>query len=102
MVIIKTMTLDGYAAQFPLAKSNLEHYKQVLRSATWQTFNNMRETIPHADQVKLPSGRTVYVINICGNDYRLIIAIHFNTQRIFIRDFMTHAEYSKENWKNNH
>ena len=41
------------------------------------------------------SGATVTIFNIKGNTYRLITAIHYNTRIVFIRDYMTHAEYSK-------
>jgi mRNA interferase HigB len=52
-----------------------------------------------ADQVQVASGRKVIVFNISGNNYRLIAAVHFNTQRAFALRFMTHAEYSKNKWK---
>lgn len=39
------------------------------------------------------------VFNIGGNKYRLIAAIHFNRQIIFVLRFLTHAEYDKNIWK---
>lgn len=36
------------------------------------------------------------IFDIGGNNYRLISAIHYNTQRCYIRDIWTHAEYSKK------
>lgn len=36
------------------------------------------------------------VFNIGGNHYRLICAVHYNTQRCYIRTIWTHAEYSKK------
>jgi mRNA interferase HigB len=29
----------------------------------------------------------------------LIASIHFNRQKVYIRHVLTHAEYSKERWK---
>ncbi len=49
--------------------------------------------------MKAASGNTVTFFNIAGNDFRLITAIHYRTQLIFILRFLTHAEYSKDNWK---
>jgi len=49
--------------------------------------------------VKVRSGRQVLVFNIRRNDYRLIVAAHFNRQIVYILRFMTHAEYSKNRWK---
>jgi len=39
------------------------------------------------------------LFNIGGNKFRLIDAIHFNRQKLYIRDVLTHAEYDKERWK---
>jgi mRNA interferase HigB len=50
--------------------------------------------------VRVQSGRNVVVFNIGGNDFRLVCAVHFNTEMVFALRFMTHAEYSKDAWKN--
>jgi len=39
------------------------------------------------------------VFNIGGNKIRLIAAVHFNTQCLYIRHVLTHKEYDKEKWK---
>ena len=39
------------------------------------------------------------VFNICGNKYRLIAAIHYNRQRVYVLRLLRHAEYSKDFWK---
>jgi mRNA interferase HigB len=49
--------------------------------------------------VTVKSGRPVVVFNVDGNKYRLIAAIHYNTQTVFILDVMTHADYSAMAWK---
>lgn len=46
------------------------------------------------------SRRTVTVFNACGNKYRLLAAIHYNRKIVFTLRFLTHAEYSKDEWKN--
>jgi mRNA interferase HigB len=38
-----------------------------------------------------------YVFDIGGNKYRIIASIHFNTQRLYIREVCTHKEY--DSWK---
>jgi hypothetical protein len=45
------------------------------------------------------SGRTVVIFNIGGNKYRLITAIHYNTRKVFVLRFLTHAEYDLQSWK---
>jgi mRNA interferase HigB len=39
------------------------------------------------------------VFNIKGNSYRLIAAINYKSQTIFLKSVLTHAEYDKEDWK---
>ena len=39
------------------------------------------------------------VFNIGGNKYRLITAIHFNRQKVYIRHVLTHEEYDRGAWK---
>jgi len=41
----------------------------------------------------LPNDRVVF--NIGGNKYRIIAAVHYRGQRIFVRFIGTHAEYDK-------
>jgi mRNA interferase HigB len=47
------------------------------------------------DQVK-----NFVIFDIGGNKYRLITCINYKKKAIYIREFLTHAEYSKDNWKN--
>jgi mRNA interferase HigB len=40
------------------------------------------------------------VFNIKGNKYRLILDIDYEEQVAYFKYFLTHAEYNKEQWKN--
>ena len=45
------------------------------------------------------SGRPVVVFNIGGGKFRLSTAIHYNRGLVYVLDFLTHANYSKGDWK---
>ena len=60
---------------------------------------DVRRAYPSADAVRIESGRQVFIFYVCGNDFRLLVAIHFNRQIVFTLRFMTHAEYSRGKWK---
>jgi mRNA interferase HigB len=97
--IIKTATLDGFASEHPTAAAGLTHWETIARAAEWKNLVQTRASFPHADQVTVKSGRTVTVFNIKKKNYRLITAIHYNTHKVFILLFLTHANYDKDNWK---
>jgi mRNA interferase HigB len=73
-------------------------YRRALK-ATWHSVQDVRAEYPHADPVIVASGRTVTVFNICGNRYRLIVDILYGVQVIYACTVLTHAEYSKNRWK---
>jgi len=59
----------------------------------------LRRSFPDADMVRVKSERNVIVFNIRKNEFRLITAIHFNRQILYTLRLLTHAEYSKDRWK---
>lgn len=99
MRLITRTTLRGHSRRFPKASAPLDDWARVTLKSRWQSLIETRKTFPHADQVRVASGRLVTVFNICGNDFRLITAIHYNHKKVFVLDFLTHAEYSKDAWK---
>ena len=99
MRIIKKKVLEDYWQQNRQAKSGLQNWYGVTRFAEWAHLGDVRATFPHADPVVVRSGKTVVVFNISGDDYRLITAIHYNTTYVYTLMAMTHAEYSKNKWK---
>lgn len=100
MRIVTEPFLQRLSVRYPQAALWLEGFRKVARQAQWKNLAELRGTYPHADLVTARSGRRVIVFNVAGNKYRLITAIHFNRQIIFTLRLLTHAEYSRENWKN--
>lgn len=100
MRIITQKRLREYAQAHTDAKSSLERWEEVAIAASWRTPVELKQTFSTVDPVKVTSGNTVYVFNIGGNTpHRLIAAIHFNTQLVFVLRILTHAEYDKDAWK---
>jgi mRNA interferase HigB len=99
MHIITRKRLREFALRYPDATEPLAKWHRLFREAEWETLQDVRRVFPHADTVILASGNTVTVFNICGNKYRLIAAIHYNRQRVYVLRLLHHAEYSKNLWK---
>lgn len=102
MWVIHPAAIQEYRKRYRDARGPLETWLQTAQAARWQSIDDVRKTYPHADSAAVRSGATVTIFNIKGNTYRLITAIHYNRQMVFIRDFMTHAEYSRDKWKERH
>jgi mRNA interferase HigB len=81
------------------ARESLTAWLKNASQASWRSLADVRRTYPHADPVAVASHRTVVVFNIRGNRYRLVTAIHYNRQVVYTLLFMTHAEYSKNRWR---
>jgi mRNA interferase HigB len=97
--IIKEAFLVAAGREHPPAVRHLEVWRKIVKTAMWRSLVDVRQTYPDTDGVRVRSGRRVLVFNIRRNDYRLVVAAHFNRQIIYTLRFMTHAEYSKERWK---
>jgi mRNA interferase HigB len=87
------------AREHPKAASYLDRWRKVVRQASWASLVDVRRTYPATDETTVKSGRWVLIFNVCGNDNRLIVAAHFNRQIVYTLRFLTHAEYSKDRWK---
>ena len=94
MHLITRKTLKVFWQKYPDSKTALERWSGIIKKNNFESFAQLRETFPSADLV----GRLI-VFNIGGNKYRLIAAIHFNRQKVYIRNVLTHKEYDKEEWK---
>jgi mRNA interferase HigB len=98
--IIKEKFLRDAAEQYPKAAKYLAAWQATVRTAAWRNIADVRGCYPSADAVHVRSGKPVIVFNVCGNTYRLIAAMHFNSQMAYTLRFLTHAEYDRDDWKN--
>ncbi len=99
MRVIKVPFLVEAAKRFPKARKWIECWCAIARKVQWRNFQEVRASYPSADTVTVGSRNKVVVFNVCGNDYRLVVAIHYNRGIIYTLRFLTHAEYSKDKWK---
>ena len=98
MRIITTKRLRDYAKLHSTTATTLDHWSELIRRGHFGSLAELRRVLPTADQVAVKSGRTVTIFNI-KNHYRLITAIHYNHQLVFILRLLTHAEYDQGHWK---
>lgn len=94
MHVIYRKALRDFWEQHPDSETALVRWFKVMERTEFAGFNDLREAFPSADKVD-----DWVVFNIGGNKYRLITSIHFNRGRVYVRHVLTHAEYSRGDWK---
>jgi mRNA interferase HigB len=87
---------NKHPVEFSLAHADteipLQTWRKLLEVDVYASFADLKAAFNAVDKVG-----NFYVFDIGGNKYRLIAAIHFNRQMLFIRHVFTHKEYDK--WK---
>lgn len=94
MNVISKRGLFERAAKFADAKSALQVWFDTAVEAEWRNIEDVRKSFPATD---MTDGLAIF--NIRGNKYRLIVRMVFQYQRIYVKEFLTHAEYDKGRWK---
>jgi mRNA interferase HigB len=92
-IIIPKRLLE-FAQKHPDCYNPLDSWYRIMKSRNFNNFSEIREIYPSADQVK-----RLTVFNIGGNKARLIVAIHYKSHRIYIRNVLKHEEYNRGHWK---
>lgn len=94
MHIITRKRLLEFAEKHPNCSTALESWYRIVKHTDFDSFTELRQTFPSAARVG-----NLTVFNIGGNKARLIVAIHYNTHRVYIRHVFTHKEYARGKWK---
>ena len=93
MHVISRKALRMFWTQHPDSKEPLSRWFKIMNQTQFHSFSALRHTFPSADKV----GKFV-VFNIAGNKYRLIVSIHFNRSKVYIRHVLTHQAYDRGGW----
>lgn len=96
--VISEKPLREFAKKYPDAATPLAGWQKLVQHGHFRNLTELKQTFNSVDMVPV-KGRDLYVFNIGGNKYRLIVAIHFNTQRLFARYVLTHSEYNSGKWE---
>ena len=91
MRIIARSTLRDYWEKYPDSELPLKVWFAQIKKASWENFNELKAQFGNASVV----GNDRVVFNIKGNEYRLIAAINYRKQIVWIRFIGTHKAYDK-------
>ena len=93
MNVISKRGLFERAARNANAKSALQVWFDTAVEAEWKSLEDVRKSFPATDMAG-----DLAIFNIRGNHYRLIVRMVYRYKRIYIKEFLTHAEYDKGGW----
>lgn len=94
MHIISKKKVVEFIEKHPPSKGSLESWYKIVSKNDYKSTNELKKHFGSVDYVD-----GLFVFNISGNHFRLIAAIHFNRNKHYIREILTHSEYDKEKWK---
>lgn len=95
MHIISYRRLREFSQKHADSRETLDNWYKLAKKATWSNLIEIQKVLPKTEAVN-----NFTVFNIKGNRYRLIVSIDYQRQIIYIKYVLTHAEYDKEDWKN--
>ena len=95
MHFITISKLRKDSAQYPDVKNQIDYFCATFKKAKFDNLEDVRKIYKDAEAVG-----NFTVFNIKGNDYRLIVGIDYESQTVYYKYFLTHAEYDKDKWKN--
>jgi mRNA interferase HigB len=93
MRVIARNVLMAYAERYPETAIPLERWYGLVKAADWTSMDDIRQAIPKAKVLNRDRIR----FEIAGGNYRLIAAIDFRRQIVFVKFLGTHAEYDAVN-----
>jgi mRNA interferase HigB len=92
MRVISNKTLLAFAAKHPEATKPLQLWRKAIEAKHYSNFAAMKAMLGAVDKAA-----TFHIFNLGGNKYRLIAAVHYNRQILFVRHIFTHSQYDR--WK---
>ena len=93
MRVIALSTLREFWRKHPPAEVPLRNWYAEASRATWESPAEVKEA--HRNASFVAGDRVVF--NVKGNDYRLIVAMRYRQQIMYLRFIGTHREYDKIN-----
>ena len=93
MRIIAIRALREFWVRHPPAETPLRGCYAETSRAEWKTPADIKAAYRNASFL----GNNRVVFNIKGHDYRLVVAVRYTQQLMFVRFIGTHAEYDRIN-----
>ena len=94
MDIVTKAKLREICKKYPVARKANERWMKVIENCHPKSHRELKQTFSRADRVGVEKDKTCF--DIMNNNFRLITEIDYKEQELFILEFLTHAQYSKD------
>ncbi len=99
MIIFNERELLTAMRKYADAKEDIKIWINVVKDATWARFSDVKAQYGSRFDEPSINGMRVGIFIIKGNSYRLVTTIDYAKQFVTVLFFLTHADYSKDFWK---
>jgi mRNA interferase HigB len=89
---ISRRELIAAADLHPETRQFITAFYRVVRRAWWRSLADVRKQYPSADMVG-----QVLVVNVLGNNFRMLFCVNFTYKALFFKGLFTHTEYDRLN-----
>lgn len=93
MHVISRKPFNDAAKKFPNFAASIDSLYKSLKNNNFSTPLEMKNMYPSLDNFKYKD--KWWVLDIGGNNLRLIAFIEFRDNRMFVKHIVSHAEYDK-------
>jgi len=91
MKLLNKELLERFVRKNTASSNAVNRWIEQMEEIEFSTPNELKSAFPNADYI----GKSRYVFNIKGNDYRLVAIVIFAVGSLTICFIGTHAEYDK-------
>ncbi len=91
IIAFRTLRTFWENGEYSDSEASLRSWYHDVKNSIWRNSNDLKLQYKNASIIG--DGRVVF--NIKGNSYRLVVAIDYDFQVVFIRFIGTHKQYDK-------
>ena len=92
MHVISKHALAAFWIKRPAARAPMEAWYRLVKTSSFFNFSDVKRTFGSADYVP-----PFVVFDVGGNNFRVIAILHYDRQKLYIREVFTHVEYDRWN-----
>jgi len=91
MHVITKRKFDAASKRFPNDADGIMYVYQVLNKGIFVSSQELKSELASLDNMKYSP--KMYVVDVGGNNVRILVKIDFMYQKVFVKHIITHSEY---------